>query len=71
MTDEEIDDEIALSLLEETAKDALKDGDKKLTQEEITTLFKQILQEAKKKNTNEGLTQPQLTEKEQTNELNA
>ena len=63
MTDEQISDEILLAITEERLNDLMKDGEKQLSKEEITSLAKEVIAEIKERE--------ELENKEKTNELNA
>lgn len=63
MTDEQISDEILLAITEERLNDLMKDGEKQLSKEEITSLSKEVIDEIKERE--------ELESKEKTNELNA
>lgn len=63
MTDEQISDEILLAITEERLNNLMKDGEKQLSKEEITSLAKEVIAEIKERE--------ELESKEKTNELNA
>ncbi len=49
MTDEQISDEILLAITEERLNDLMKDGEKQLSKEEITSLAKEVIAEIKER----------------------